>query len=115
MQDAAGKVQDAAASNYDYAKSKAADLTSTAQDKAHDAHGQAKVSLIPDTHRYYLWPGASSSVSMRLETAVIQGCCMLISFCHDVVVTVCWLLEHYLTSTNFLSAGHLPQCWRQSI
>jgi hypothetical protein len=42
-QDAASKVQDAAATNYDFAKGKASDIASAASDKAHEAKGDAQV------------------------------------------------------------------------
>ena len=43
MQDAAGKVQGAAQTQYDYAKDTASNLADKAQGHAQDAHGQAKV------------------------------------------------------------------------
>ena len=42
-QDAAGKVQGAAQTQYETAKDTASHLTSKAQDHAQNAHGQAKV------------------------------------------------------------------------
>ena len=50
MQDAAGKVQGAAQTQYDYAKDTASNLADKTQGHAQDAHGQAKVSsLIANT------------------------------------------------------------------
>ena len=45
MQDAAGKVQGAAQTQYDYAKDTASNLADKAQGHAQGAHGQAKVSM----------------------------------------------------------------------
>ena len=45
MQDAAGKVQGAAQTQYDYAKDTASNLGDKTQGHAQSAHGQAKVSL----------------------------------------------------------------------
>ena len=47
LQDAAGKVQDAAATNYDAAKNRVSDVANAAAGKAEDVKGDAKVGEAP--------------------------------------------------------------------
>lgn len=60
-------MHDAAATNYDAAKSKASDLASTASDKAHEAKGEAKVGQL--SHGLIIW----------LET---HSCCLEFIYNH---------------------------------
>lgn len=43
-------MQDAAATNYDFAKNKAADIASAASDKAQEAKGETKVRICKQFH-----------------------------------------------------------------
>lgn len=67
VQDAAGKVQGAAQTQYDYAKDTASNLADKTQGHAQGAHGQAKVSL-------------SHLLLSPTDCYVLLSCCQCIIF-----------------------------------
>ena len=66
MQDAAGKVQGAAQTQYDYAKDTASNLADKTQGHAQSAHGQAKVRFCPGS---FFSRGSSGLASVKPKSS----------------------------------------------